>query len=91
MVLQAAQAERVKVKLAADEDAGTVSVELCVPSQPADIKAEDGDVKMEDASRTAEEPSNRASSQQTATTSGRDYVPGTYPAVSHVPCVRWHV
>ncbi|BDA42391.1 probable lysine-specific demethylase JMJ703 at N-terminal half [Coccomyxa sp. Obi] len=73
---EAAEAERVKVKLTADEDAGTVSVELCVPSQPADVKMEDGDVKMEEASEPAEEPSDRASSQQTATTSGRDYVPG---------------
>lgn len=83
VVLQAAEAKRVKVKLTADEDAGTVTVELCVPSQPADVKMEDGDVKMEEASEPAEEPSNRASSQQTATTSGRDYVPGTYSAVSH--------
>ncbi len=80
-----------KVKLTVEEDSGTVGVELCVPSQPADVKMEDGDVKMEEAGEPAEEASNRASSQQTATTSGRDYVPGTYHFCVPFVCIKQHV
>ena len=79
LVLQAAEAERVSVALIPDEGAVAVKVELRTPStEPAAPKAEEADVKMEDACEATEESAERASSQQTATTSGRNYVPGAH-------------
>jgi len=65
-IQQEAAAQRVSVKLTADEEAGCVRLELHVPSEPAAVKAEDGDIEMKEA----------AEPQPMAATAGREYVPG---------------